>query len=239
MTYPTLRFAFCGQSRTKWWDSLRVGWCYNTKGLSDDAYFFQGLLVYVNYGTINDFLYLTENLSLSLDGRICIARYGHNYRGDKVCHFLMGTVSVTFSVGSYIKEDEGPMLLTWVQKTFDDVSTVIIRVKEEEGGSTHPDADDTLRGVLQPRWRTWSPWLQDCRDEEAGREEQTFLTFDFQWCVSSVVQIIVLLHFYPDNNWSIHFWQRKHLVVTSAKVFHTQVGNRGPSSLMGVTASQR
>ena len=129
MTYPTLRFAFCGQSQTKWWDSLRVGWCYNTKGLSDDAYFFQGLLVYVNYGTINDFLYLTENLSLSLSGRICIARYGHNYRGDKVCHFLMhGYCFSGFSVASYIK-DEGPMLLTWVQKTFDDVSTVIIRVK--------------------------------------------------------------------------------------------------------------
>ena len=26
-----------------------------------------------------------------------------------------------------------------------------------EGGTTHPD--DTLRGVLQPRWRTGSPWL--------------------------------------------------------------------------------
>ena len=50
--------------------------------------FLQGLLVYVNYGTINDFLYLTENLSLSLNGRICIARYGHIYRGDKVCRFL-------------------------------------------------------------------------------------------------------------------------------------------------------
>ena len=44
----------------------------------------QGLLVYVNYGTIDDFLYLTENLSLSLDGYICIARYGNIHRGDKV-----------------------------------------------------------------------------------------------------------------------------------------------------------
>ena len=49
--------------------------------------FLQGFLVYVNYGTIDDFLYLTENLSLSLNERICIARYGHNYRGDKVCVF--------------------------------------------------------------------------------------------------------------------------------------------------------
>jgi len=43
----------------------------------------QGLLVYVNYGTIDDFLYLTENLSLMLDGYICIARYGNIFRGDK------------------------------------------------------------------------------------------------------------------------------------------------------------
>ena len=49
--------------------------------------FLQGFLVYVNYGTIDDFLYLTENLSLSLNERICIARYGRNYRGDKVCVF--------------------------------------------------------------------------------------------------------------------------------------------------------
>ena len=32
----------------------------------------QVLLVYVNYGAIDDFLYLTESLSLSLDGHIQI-----------------------------------------------------------------------------------------------------------------------------------------------------------------------
>jgi len=49
----------------------------------------QGLLVYVNYGTIDDFLYLTENLSLVLDGYICIARYGNIFRGDKVNELLL------------------------------------------------------------------------------------------------------------------------------------------------------
>ena len=34
-----------------------------------------------------------------------------------------------------------------------------------EGDHAHPD--DTLRGVLQLRWRTGSPWLLDCCDEEA------------------------------------------------------------------------
>ncbi|KAL5481828.1 hypothetical protein EMCRGX_G022079 [Ephydatia muelleri] len=42
-----------------------------------------GRLVYVNYATIDDFLYLNTNLSLNLTGRICIARYGAIYRGDK------------------------------------------------------------------------------------------------------------------------------------------------------------
>ena len=47
-----------------------------------------------------------------------------------------------------------------------------------EGGPSHPD--DTLRGALQPGWRTGSPWLLDCCDKEAGREEQSSPTFDLQ-----------------------------------------------------------
>ena len=47
-----------------------------------------------------------------------------------------------------------------------------------EGGTAHPD--DTLGGVLQPGWRTGSPWLLDCGDEEAGREEQSSPTFDLR-----------------------------------------------------------
>jgi len=47
-----------------------------------------------------------------------------------------------------------------------------------EGGLAY--SDDTLRGALQPRWRTGSPWLLDHCDEEAGREEQCSSTFDLQ-----------------------------------------------------------
>ena len=36
-----------------------------------------------------------------------------------------------------------------------------------EGGLAHPD--DTCGRALQLRWRTGSPWLLDCCDEEAGR----------------------------------------------------------------------
>ena len=38
-----------------------------------------------------------------------------------------------------------------------------------EGGPAHPD--DILRGALQPRWRTGSPWLLGRCDKEAGRKE--------------------------------------------------------------------
>ena len=42
--------------------------------------------MYVNYGRIDDFLYLTNGtfLKLNLSKYICIARYGGIFRGDKV-----------------------------------------------------------------------------------------------------------------------------------------------------------
>uniref|UniRef100_A0A0B7B352 Aminopeptidase NAALADL1 n=1 Tax=Arion vulgaris TaxID=1028688 RepID=A0A0B7B352_9EUPU len=43
-----------------------------------------GDLVYVNYGTLEDFEYLTKNLSLDLSGKIVIIRYGKIFRGNKV-----------------------------------------------------------------------------------------------------------------------------------------------------------
>ena len=43
-----------------------------------------GKLVYVNYGQLEDFLYLRDNASIDLNGAICMARYGAIFRGDKV-----------------------------------------------------------------------------------------------------------------------------------------------------------
>ncbi len=42
--------------------------------------------MYVNYGRIQDFMYLTNGtvLKLDLSKYICIARYGAIFRGDKV-----------------------------------------------------------------------------------------------------------------------------------------------------------
>lgn len=40
--------------------------------------------MYVNYGRIEDFLYLTQNMSIDLKGKTLIARYGKIFRGDKV-----------------------------------------------------------------------------------------------------------------------------------------------------------
>lgn len=45
---------------------------------------FQADLVYVNYGTIEDFEFLTTNLSINVTGAVVIARYGQIFRGDKV-----------------------------------------------------------------------------------------------------------------------------------------------------------
>ncbi|XP_078323953.1 N-acetylated-alpha-linked acidic dipeptidase 2-like isoform X6 [Crassostrea virginica] len=44
----------------------------------------EGDLVYVNYGRIEDFRYLTLNKSIDLKGKTLIARYGKIFRGDKV-----------------------------------------------------------------------------------------------------------------------------------------------------------
>ncbi|XP_044128517.1 putative N-acetylated-alpha-linked acidic dipeptidase isoform X2 [Bufo gargarizans] len=40
--------------------------------------------VYVNYGKVEDFYYLTRDLAMNLTGTVAIARYGHIFRGDKV-----------------------------------------------------------------------------------------------------------------------------------------------------------
>ena len=84
----------------------------------------------------------------------------------------------------------------------------------------HPD--DTLRGALQPRWRTGSPWLLDSCDEEVERAEQSSPTFNLQWRVSSVVHgykkqcLFALLHFRPDDNWSNQ--SKRHQVIFWAKL---------------------
>ncbi|KAL3881664.1 hypothetical protein ACJMK2_028074, partial [Sinanodonta woodiana] len=44
----------------------------------------EGELVYVNYGQIEDFMFLKNNLSINFTNKIVIARYGKIFRGDKV-----------------------------------------------------------------------------------------------------------------------------------------------------------
>ncbi|KAK3585560.1 hypothetical protein CHS0354_022970 [Potamilus streckersoni] len=44
----------------------------------------EGDLVYVNYGQIEDFMFLKNNLSINVTNKIVIARYGKIFRGDKV-----------------------------------------------------------------------------------------------------------------------------------------------------------
>jgi len=44
----------------------------------------QGRLVYVNYGRIEDYQRLINQLGVNVNGCIAIARYGRIFRGDKV-----------------------------------------------------------------------------------------------------------------------------------------------------------
>jgi len=46
-------------------------------------YLIKGDLMYVNFGTIDDFMFLNRTLNLDTSGKICIARYGRIFRGDK------------------------------------------------------------------------------------------------------------------------------------------------------------
>ncbi|XP_013387509.1 putative N-acetylated-alpha-linked acidic dipeptidase [Lingula anatina] len=50
-------------------------------------------LVYVNYGRIEDFFFITRNKSMDVNGAIVIARYGKIFRGDKVRHATMFNAS--------------------------------------------------------------------------------------------------------------------------------------------------
>lgn len=49
--------------------------------------------MYVNYGRIEDFRYLTLNKSIDLKGKTLIARYGKIFRGDKVRNLVLNSGS--------------------------------------------------------------------------------------------------------------------------------------------------
>jgi hypothetical protein len=82
MTYKTLWFALDILVRVYKFVEIQYNWYVyiNWKFL----FFSQGELVYVNYGRIEDFLYLTKNKSIDLTNKTLIARYGKIFRGDKV-----------------------------------------------------------------------------------------------------------------------------------------------------------
>lgn len=48
--------------------------------------YLQGEIVYVNYGTIDDFIHIDQIINLT--NKICMARYGKIFRGDKCVDFL-------------------------------------------------------------------------------------------------------------------------------------------------------
>ncbi|XP_060073376.1 glutamate carboxypeptidase 2-like [Ylistrum balloti] len=92
----------------------------------------EGDLVYVNYGRIEDFVYLRDNKSLSVEGKIVIARYGKIFRGDKVkiaqqfnaTGIIMYTDPADFNMGNTTYPDSWWLPGTGVQR-----------------GTTGPDGD--------------------------------------------------------------------------------------------------
>ena len=54
-------------------------------------YVLQGDLVYVNYGTKDDFKMLKDTYKVNCTGKIVIVRYGKIYRGAKVVFFSLVT----------------------------------------------------------------------------------------------------------------------------------------------------
>ena len=50
-------------------------------------------MVFVNYGRIEDFLYL-KKIGVQLTGKICIAKYGKIFRGDKVNILISGIYNI-------------------------------------------------------------------------------------------------------------------------------------------------
>ena len=47
---------------------------------------FQGELVYVNYGRVEDYHTIENLTSLNVSGKIVLCRYGKIFRGDQVSH---------------------------------------------------------------------------------------------------------------------------------------------------------
>ena len=54
----------------------------------------QGQLIYVNYGRVEDFTWLKEDKGVNFRNKICIARYGKIFRGDKVGAIGVGPIQL-------------------------------------------------------------------------------------------------------------------------------------------------
>ena len=64
--------------------------------------YFQGELVFVNYGTPEDWDYIMINASINITGKIVLSKYGKAFRGD-----LVSTSSPTvwrYFVAKYFRE---------------------------------------------------------------------------------------------------------------------------------------
>lgn len=66
--------------------------------VSNSTSFYQGELVYVNYGRIEDFFKLEREMKINCTGKIVIARYGKIFRGNKVMSLYKNVTCVVLQL---------------------------------------------------------------------------------------------------------------------------------------------
>uniref|UniRef100_A0A670J7H5 PA domain-containing protein n=1 Tax=Podarcis muralis TaxID=64176 RepID=A0A670J7H5_PODMU len=97
----------------------------------------QGDLVYVNYGSIEDFQRLERELGINCSGKIVIVRYGKIFRGNKVM-MIISHLSVRFSAtepfgnqGTTVQQNLEPTKHSHNKQTKNTSKTLMFKIKNE------------------------------------------------------------------------------------------------------------
>ena len=102
-----------------------------------------GDLIYVNYGRVEDMQRLRDDFGISVEGKVCIARYGKIYRGNKVhnCQNAGGIGIIMFS-------DPGDVAISGTEPENVYPNTIFLPGSGIQRGSTYIGDGDPL----SPEW---------------------------------------------------------------------------------------
>ena len=103
----------------------------------------KGDLVYVHYGQVEDFRKLRTELGIDVKGKICMARYGKIFRGNKVqnCENAGGIGIIMFS-------DPGDVAIEGTEPEYVYPNTIFLPGSGIQRGSTFIGSGDPL----SPEW---------------------------------------------------------------------------------------